>query len=92
MVEEILPGKDGIVRAARVKVANADRNPRHFTKSVNHLFPLAVNADSESEQHEECEQNACAPRATCTEAVARPHRNANATVIVIGEMIQRFQW
>ena len=87
VVEELLSGKDGIVRAARVKVANAERNPRLFTRSVKHLFPLEVNANSESEQHEECEQNACAPRATCTETVARPRRNA----AVIGEMIRRFQ-
>ena len=87
VVEELLPGKDGIVRAARVKVANADRNPRLFTRSVKHLFTLEVNANSGSEQHEECEQNACAPRATCTETVARPRGNA----AVIGEMIRRFQ-
>lgn len=54
-------------------------------RSVKHLFPLAVHTDSDSE---ECEQNACAPRVTCTETVAMPRRNA---VTVIGEMIRRFQ-
>ena len=27
-VEELLPGKDGNIRAAIIKVSNADRNPR----------------------------------------------------------------
>ena len=42
-VEELLPGKDGNIRAAIIKVSNADRNPRLLKRSVKHLFPLEVN-------------------------------------------------
>ena len=42
VVEELLPSKDGIVRAARVKVASGDRNPRIFARSVKHLFSVKI--------------------------------------------------
>ena len=66
VVENIVPDKDRDVRATRVKVASADRNPRTFTRGVKHLFPLEVNTNSELDQNEEREQNACFPhRAEC---------------------------
>ena len=86
-VEQLLPGKDGVVRAARVKVASADRHPRLFTRSVKHLFPLEVNANSETEQCDESEQNTFLPVASSAEPHARPPRNAAIT----GEMIRRIQ-
>ena len=86
MVQKLLPGKDGRVRAARVKVASAERNPRIFTRSVKHLFLLEVNATSEIVQNAEPEQNACFPSAS-TESTLRPGRSA----AVVGEMICRLR-
>ena len=42
-VEELLPGRDGLVRAAIVKVVNSDKRPR-LMRSVKHLYPIEVNA------------------------------------------------
>ena len=74
------------MRAARVKVASADRNPRMFTRSVKHLFPLEVNATSEIVQNAEREQNTCFPSASA-ESTLRPRRS----VAVVGEMIRRLR-
>ena len=63
LVEELLPGKDGIVRAAWVKVANAESNPRIFTRSVKHLVPRELNANSQAELPLESEQKMCIPPA-----------------------------
>ena len=86
VVEKLLPGKDGHVRAAHVKVASADRNPRIFTRSVKHLFPLEVNTTNEIAQNEGPEHNACFPSAS-TESTLRPRRST----AVVGEMIRRLR-
>ena len=52
-VEEFLPGKDGNIRAAIIKVSNADRNPRLLTRSVKHSFPLEVNNNDDIDRTEE---------------------------------------
>ena len=38
-VERLFTGKDGIARAALIKVSNSDRNPRLLKRSVKHLYP-----------------------------------------------------
>ena len=54
-VEELLVSKDGQIRAARVKVANGERNPVCFRRVIQHLVPLEIRsadegiADSEEE-------------------------------------------
>ena len=53
-VEELLISKDGKVRAARVKVSNAERNPVCIRRVIQHLVPLEIKAkrriaDSEEE-------------------------------------------
>ena len=63
LVEELLPDRDGIVRAAWVKVVNAERNPRIFTRSVKHLVLLELNANSQAEVPVESEQEVYIPPA-----------------------------
>ena len=45
IVEELFPGIDGIVRAAKVKTANG-----HLDRAVNHLYPLELSCDQSSNQ------------------------------------------
>ena len=72
-----MPGRDGIVRAARVKVANAERNPRIFTRSVKHLVPLELNANSQAELPVASEREVhIPPAANDNESRLRPCRIA----------------
>ena len=79
-VEELLPGKDGNIRAAIIKVSNADRNPRLLKRSVKHLFPLEVNNNDDIDRTEESEAEPTCVPPVCdtpnTSANTRPRRNA----------------
>ena len=44
-VEELLESKDGRIRAARVKVANAERNSASLRRLIQHLVPLEIKAE-----------------------------------------------
>ena len=44
-VEELLESKDGRIRAARVKGANAERNSVFLRRVIQHLVPLEVKAE-----------------------------------------------
>ena len=44
-VEELLESKDGRIRAARVKVANAERNSVSLMRVIQRLVPLEVKAE-----------------------------------------------
>jgi len=58
-----------------VKVANAERNPRIFTRSVKHLVPLELNANSQTKVPVESEQEVCIPSAVNdNESHLRPRR------------------
>ena len=46
-VEELLVSKDGKVCAARVKVANSERNPIWIRRVIQHLIPLEVTSSNE---------------------------------------------
>ena len=89
-VEELLPGKDGNIRAAIIKVSSADRIPRLLKRSVKHLFPLEVNSNDDINQIEEygAEPTSSSPvRDTLnTSANTRPRRNA----AMRGELMRRF--
>ena len=41
-VEELLPGRDGQIRLAKVKVANKDRKPQVLRRVIQDLIPLEV--------------------------------------------------
>ena len=66
IVEELLAGSDGQVRAARVRVANSERRAQLLRRSIKHLYPLEVSAttkarDESTEQPEritECRRDA----------------------------------
>ena len=47
IVKELLPGKDGLIRAAVVKVINSER-PKLLRRSVQHLIPLEVKSNIEA--------------------------------------------
>ena len=71
-VEELLPGRDGLVRAAIVKVANSDQRPRLMRRSVRHLFPIEVNSNSDEDASEETTST---PPVECTPNT-KPRRHA----------------
>ena len=43
----MLISKDGKIRAARVKVANSERNPTCIRRVIQHLIPLEVTSSNE---------------------------------------------
>lgn len=45
VVEELLSGPDGHVRAARVRAGNSDRRSQVFRRSVKHLYPIEVSSN-----------------------------------------------
>ena len=90
-VEELVPGKDGNIRAAIIKVSNADRNPRLLKRSVKHLFPLEVNANDDLHRIEEpeAEPTSVSPVSDTPNISAntRPRRNA----AIMAELKRRFR-
>ena len=40
IVEELFPGRDGVIRAAKVKTSNG-----HLERAVNHLYPLELSCN-----------------------------------------------
>ena len=45
IVEKLFPGRDGVIRAAKVKTSNG-----HLERAVNHLYPLELSCDQSSNQ------------------------------------------
>ena len=75
-VEDLIPGKDGNVRAAVVKVANNAGRSSHLRRVIQHLVPIEVKVQSESTQTNEAQP---------TNQVTRPRRLA----AVNGEALRR---
>ena len=48
-VEELIPGADGKVRAAIVKVGNSDKRPTYFRRVIQHLIPIEVKSSTNNE-------------------------------------------
>ena len=91
-VERLLTGKDGIVRAALIKVSNSDRNPRLLKRSVKHLYPLEVKSNEsgqiEGAEESETEVTSISPEcSTPNVRPGRPRRNA----AMMGELLRRFR-
>ena len=88
-VERLLTGKDGIVRAALIKVSNSDRNPRLLKRSVKHLYPLEVksNESGQIDGAEESETEVTSIPPECATLNVRPRRNA----AMMGELLRRFR-
>jgi len=47
VIEELLMGKDGQARAAKVKVVNGDGRQTRLRRSLKHLIPLEVRSKSD---------------------------------------------
>ena len=45
-VEELIPGADGKVRAAIVKVGNSDKRPSYLRRVIQHLIPIEVKSST----------------------------------------------
>ena len=75
-VEELIPGKDGNVRAAVVKVANNSGRLSHLRRVVQHLVPIDVKVQSEATATNEAQP---------TNQVTRPRRVA----AINGEALRR---
>ena len=44
-IEELLPGKDGIIRAAVVRTLDKSKRPILLKHALRHLYPLEVASD-----------------------------------------------
>ena len=78
-VEELIPGADGKVRAAIVKVGNSDKRPSYLRRVIQHLIPIEVKSSTNSEDTRP------APIADVSNQAVRPRR----TAAVIGEISRR---
>ena len=76
-VEELIPGADGKVRAAIVKVGNSDKRPTYFRRVIQHLIPIEVKSSTNNEDTR--------PIADVSNQAVRPRR----TAAVIGEISRR---
>ena len=87
-MERLLTGKDGIVRAALIKVSNSDRNPQLLKRSVKHLSPLEVksNESGQIDGAEEFETEVTSIPPECATPNVRPRLNA----AMMGELLRRF--
>ena len=68
-VKELIPGKDGNVRAAVVKVANNSGCLSHLRRVVRHLVPIEVKVQSESTTTNEAQPTNQVTRPRCVAAV-----------------------
>ena len=76
-VEELIPGADGKVRAAIVKVGNSDKRPTCLRRVIQHLIPIEVKSSTNNEDTR--------PIADVSNQTVRPRR----TAAVIGEISRR---
>lgn len=52
IIEEILPGKDGYVRGAVVRVCSSGRRITHLRRSIRHLYPLEISCNTPLDSNE----------------------------------------
>ena len=76
-VEELIPGADGKVRAAIVKVGNGDKRPTYLRRVIQHLIPIEVKSSTNNEDTR--------PIMDVSNQAVRPRR----TAAVIGEISRR---
>ena len=76
-VEELIPGADGKVCAAIVKVGNKDKRPTYLKRVIQHLIPIEVKSSTNIEE--------AWPVADVANQGVRPRR----TAAVIGELSRR---
>ena len=49
IVEKLMPGRDGILHAVRLKTANQ----QHLERAVQHLYPLELSCDMRERENEQ---------------------------------------
>ena len=76
-VEELIPGADGKVRAAIVKVGTSDKGSTYLRRVIQHLIPIEVKSSSNNEDMR--------PIVDLSDQAGRPRR----TAAVIGEISRR---
>ncbi|PFX11629.1 hypothetical protein AWC38_SpisGene24559 [Stylophora pistillata] len=74
IVEELIPGADGKVRAAIVKVGNSDKRPTYLRRVIQHLIPIEVKSSINNDDTQSI--------ADVSNQAVRPRR----TAAVIGEI------
>ena len=79
-VEELIPGADGKVRAAIVKVGNSDKRPSYLRRVIQHLIPIEVKSSTNN-----VDTRHVADVSSQLADAARPRR----TAAVIGEIGRR---
>ncbi len=89
-ITELLPGKDGNVRAARLEIPLENGGKRIFTRSIQHLVPLEIHVDRDVEESAkqkdtQLRQRSEPSQARETQQCVRPRRSA----AVVGELLRR---
>ena len=75
-VEQLLPGDDGVTRAAEVRVLRGDSNHSQLLRrSIQHLIPIEVRHDGESD-NERSNADIDEPNEQVLRPTERPRRNA----------------
>ena len=82
-VQELIPGADGKIRSAIVKVSSSDKRPIYLRRVAQHLIPIEVKANQEEKGNDQVP--AVDPITPTAQEYARPRRNA----AVIGEIVRR---
>ena len=82
VVQKLIAGSDGQVRAAVVKVGCSDSQPKPLTRSIRHLFPIEVRAQTMSPSTDNDEHKV--PNSPFVMDVTRPATN-RCSAAVAGE-------
>ena len=84
-IEELLPGRDGTIRSAVVKVANDTRKPVLLKRVVQQLIPIEVRSD-EATIMDECEEE---KNETTTGNEEKLNHRPRRTTAIAGEARRR---
>ena len=72
LVNELLPGEDGHVRAAVIRVANKQGPARLLKRSVRHLIPIEASTDDEASPHDHSSNETDQPEPEAPQEVIHP--------------------
>ena len=86
VVQKLIAGSDGQVRAAVVKVECSDSQPKLLTRGIRHLFPIEVRAQTMSPSTDNDEHKV--PNSPFVMDVTRPATNRRSAAVA-GEFRRR---
>ena len=86
---EILAGKDGVVRVAKIRVLSNDNRVTILRRSVKHLIPLEVTCDDNTiaNDQDQVEKKQTAQESEEEQITTKSKRTAAVT----GELVRRLQ-